>query len=371
MNSCIHTGLRWLTRSGIQDFSGGVARYYRTDERRYAKLSTATTGYFISGLLRCAAFGTEKEEETERAPVPAEPSEAALRAGKFLLDKSYDPSCEMFFHEVDGDGSGKNYVYFLDAAAVIRAFIDLWKATRDKTYLDCAEKCAVGLKRNLLRMDGSFFPAFDLSRNMPYEADDPWWETAGVYHLKGGLIFRELAHITGLFEFDAMADDLKKWCLKRYESFVEPHPDAEHVMSHMHGYCYFLEGLLPEAGMDPDSSRALQFGILEVENFSQEIGHEFQRCDVLAQLLRLRLYADRLGIMELDYQQGEAEVAAIEEFQFQSTDPKIDGGFAFARKGGELVKNIDLSSTIFCIQALQMWEQAVHGGFRQTWEVLV
>jgi hypothetical protein len=48
MNACIYSGLRWLITSGIQDESGGVARYYLADDRRYRNTSTVNTGYYIS-----------------------------------------------------------------------------------------------------------------------------------------------------------------------------------------------------------------------------------------------------------------------------------------------------------------------------------
>ena len=52
MNSCIYSGLRWFITSGIQDESGGVARYYLADDRRYRNISTVNTGYYISALLK-------------------------------------------------------------------------------------------------------------------------------------------------------------------------------------------------------------------------------------------------------------------------------------------------------------------------------
>jgi hypothetical protein len=52
-------------------------------------------------------------------------------------------------------------------------------------------------------------------------------------------------------------------------------------------------------------------------------------------------------------------------------DPKIDGGFAFARRRGELVRHLNPATTALAVQALQMWVQAEDGGFRQSWKVLI
>ena len=42
---------RWFLESGIQDDSGGVARYYRSDVGRNAGVSTEITGYAVSALV--------------------------------------------------------------------------------------------------------------------------------------------------------------------------------------------------------------------------------------------------------------------------------------------------------------------------------
>ena len=359
MNSCIYSEFQWLTRSGIQQTSGGVSRFYHTQASKYASVSTAATSYFICGLLQSSEID------------PDAAVERALGAGRFLMDDAFDDEVGLFRHEVVEEGELQPWSYLLDSTAGLRALIDLWKATQEPAYAEQAERCGIAIKEHLSRMDGSFFPVFDLGRQMPYEADEPWWQQPGVYHLKSALAFRLLAEAVGLYEFKAMSEDLLQWCLKRHEGFAEPEPTSEMTMSRLHAYCYFLEGLLPEAGLDPDASRALQFGILEIENLSQDVGHEFQRCDVLAQLLRLRLFADRLGIMELDYQQAGNEAAAIEEFQRQSSDPTIDGGFAFARKDSHLTPDGNTAATIFSLQALQMWEEASTGGFRRSWETLI
>lgn len=360
MNARIHSGLRWLTRSGIQDESGGLARCYRAPENKYESISTAATGFFISGLLRCGEYS------------PESPPKQAMAAGRMLIEKAYDMESELFLSDLDSaESNPRKWAYFFDCLIAIQGLIDLWKVTKNSAYIKCAENCGIGIKRNLSRMDGSFFPVHDIARDMPYEADEPWSLQAAVYHLKAMPIFLELTEATGLYEFKAMGEDLLKWTMKRYESFLEPDSDSERMMSRLHGYCYFLEGLLPEAGMDPESSRALQYGLLEIENISQEIGHEYYRCDVIAQLLRLRLYADRLGVMELDFQQAENEASAIEELQVHSTDPKIDGGFAFALKASKPVQHYNPVTAVLAIQALQMWEQASGGSFRQGWEVLI
>ena len=361
MNSCIHAGLRWLIRSGIQDESGGVARYYRADDREYKTISTATTGYFISALLRL-------QWSTGEPPPPA-----AIRAGYFLIEHAFDPASELFFFERGDNADPRaSLAYFFDCGLIVRSLLDLWKATSDRAYLECAEKCGLAMSTKMSVVDGSFFPLYDVSANHPHSGSGTWSVEPGVYQLKVGLAFLELAEATGLGQFKSAMESLLKWSLRRQESFLGGDDDDSHrVMDRAHAYCYFLEGLLPEVALDRDCNQALQFGILRVENLLTEIGAEFQRCDVIAQLLRLRIFADLFGVMELSRGRADQEANAIIEYQMQSSDPKVDGGFAFAKRNGEIVPHVNPATTIFAVQALKMWEQAEEGSFRQSWKTLI
>ncbi len=360
MNSCIHAGLRWLIRSGIQDESGGVARYYRADVREYKSISTEITGYFISGLLRL------------HWPKGEPPPGPARRAGHFLIEHAFDPASGLvFFERGDSADPRASLAYFFDCGIIIRGLLDLWKATSDRAYLDCAEKCGLAMSTKMSMVDGSFFPLYDVSVNHPHSGSGTWSLEPGVYQLKVGLAFLELAEATGLGQFKSCMESMLKWSLRRQESFLPGDNDALRVMDRAHAYCYFLEGLLPEAALDRDCNQALQFGILRVENLLEEIGKEFQRCDVIAQLLRLRIYADLFGVMELSRGRADQEANAIIEYQMQSIDPKIDGGFAFAKRDGEIVPHINPVTTIFAVQALKMWGQAEEGSFRQPWKTLI
>jgi hypothetical protein len=360
MNSCIYSGLRWLITSGIQSESGGVARYYLADDRRYRNTSTVNTGYFISALLKTNESG-EKEL-----------LDHAVKAGRFLVEQAFDANLELFCSEVGDAGEpAAREARFFDCCIAARALLHLWQATSDPQFLDRAERCGVALRTRMSRVDGSFFPLLDLKSGEPSAGTDSWSVEAEVYQLKSSLAFLELSEATGNREFDTSMQLMLNWCLKTHEGFVRGDDNPENIMDRLHAYCYFLEGLLPVATEDMKASHALQHGVLDVENFMREVTASYQRCDVVAQLLRLRLYADRIGIMELDFAEAEKEALALEQFQHQSTDPKIDGGFAFARRRGELTPHVNPATTAVAIQALAMWEQAEDGAFREPWQALI
>jgi hypothetical protein len=83
---------------------------------------------------------------------------------------------------------------------------------------------------------------------------------------------------------------------------------------------------------------------------------------VYAQLLRIRLFADWAGVTPLDREAARAEAGKLAGFQAASSDPRIDGGFYFGRKGRAMLPFINPVSTAFALQALALWEQCRSGG---------
>ena len=74
-------------------------------------------------------------------------------------------------------------------------------------------------------------------------------------------------------------------------------------MDRLHAYCYFLEGLLPVAERG-EVRAALASGLARAAALYREIAPVFERSDVAAQLLRVRLIAHHLGAVPLDERCG-------------------------------------------------------------------
>src|SRR6185369_1059212 len=122
----------------------------------------------------------------------------------------------------------------------------------------------------------------------------------------------------------------------------------------------FLEGLLPCAA-DPRCAAATREGIGRIAHYLRLIGPQFERSDVYAQLLRIRLFADWNGVEPLDTAAASFEAAQLAQFQCASGDPRVDGGFWFGRRGAEWLPFVNPVSAGFGLQALAMCEQHVSG----------
>jgi hypothetical protein len=152
--------------------------------------------------------------------------------------------------------------------------------------------------------------------------------------------------------------------------FLPGHADPLKVVDRLHAFLYFLEGLLPLAAEDRCAA-AIRDGIVRVARTLREAASRFERCDVYAQLLRMRLYADWAGVMPVDREAAQFEAGKVAGFQASAQDARIDGGFYFGRKSGAVLPFVNPVSTAFALQALALWEQCSDGGAQPLRHLLI
>ena len=119
------------------------------------------------------------------------------------------------------------------------------------------------------------------------------------------------------------------------------------------------------AANDSRCAAALRDGIAQCAWHLRDIAPEFERSDVYAQLLRIRLYADWLGVEPLDCSAAEFEADRLAAFQADDSvprNPAMNGGYWFGRKNGQHLPFINPVSAAFACQALQLWETRRAGG---------
>jgi hypothetical protein len=332
-------GARWFTRSGIQEPSGGVARYYRSDLQSNHHISTEITGYAVSALL----FLDRPREATA--------------AARFLTRQAWTGNGMPF--EIDP----RCFTYFFDCGIIARGLLAAWRATGEAEYLKGASALGEAMLADFASPDGKYHPILKLPDKQPTPQDPlRWSQCPGCYQLKSGLAWWELFEVTGKVQFREAYDGLLDNALCGYGAFLPGHPDPLKVVDRIHAFLYFLEGLLPKAAETGTNLGelcrvALCEGIRQTACHLEKTAGEFERSDVYAQLLRIRLFADGMGIVPLDQVAAEREACTLVGFQATSEDPRIDGGFYFGRKGNAWLPFINPVSTAFAIQALALWER--------------
>ncbi len=344
----------WFLRSGIQQPNGGVARYYRTDLERNHPVSTEITGYAASTFVYLHTVTGD-----------ARYLDRAVAAARFLTRTAWDSASRTMPFEIDPPALS----YFFDCGIVVRGLVSTWRATADGEFLDVAAALGKSMVRDFASADGSFHPVLSLPGKRPLERDaGRWARCPGCYQLKAAMAWWDLLNATAAEQFREPYERVLEYSLGVCGGFLPGHPERPKVMDRLHAFLYFLEGLLPSAH-EPRCAAAIRDGIARAAHHLREIAPEFERSDVYAQLLRMRLYADRAGVMPLDRAAAQFEAERLAEFQVAGSDPSTGGGFYFGRKAGGWLPHVNPVSSGFALQALELWDECRNGEAR-AWQHL-
>jgi hypothetical protein len=273
--------------------------------------------------------------------------DAAVHAARYLAGQAWDGAASTFPFE-----PGSDRAYFFDIGIIVRGLLAVWRATGEEEFHVRAQEATLSLAFDFLG-DGSFHPVISLPDKQPLPEEPRWSRKPGCYQLKSALAWREIGDPHAAQLFDAAV----AFALTNHERFLQEESDREKLMDRLHAYCYFLEALLFTS-----DGEELKWGIKRVAQLLREIQPVFERSDVNAQLLRIRLVAHHLGIVTLDENAAREEAVRTASFQaLDSTDVRLRGGFWFGRKGEQMLPFSNPVSTAFCLQALALWDDHQSG----------
>jgi hypothetical protein len=347
----------WFLRSGIQDASGGVARYYLAKEQRNAPISTEITGYAASFFAWMhSASGDERYLD------------AACDSARFLAAIALG-----FDGVMPYEVAPMEFTYFFDSGIIVRGLLAVWRITREQALLDAALAIGASMARDFESASGDFHPILAIPQLTPIPRDPVRWSRSpGCYQLKSAMAWHDLSEAAGDAALAAPYYRVLEASLANWNDFLPGHAERPRIMDRLHAFCYFLEGLLPSAaGAGHAAQRAADSGdaaeraaaaftagIARAAGLLREIAPEFARADVFAQLLRARLGAACCGAVALDREAAAWEAGQLAEYQASSADPRIAGGYWFGRAGAEWLLFINPVSTAFAAQALELWSGA-------------
>jgi hypothetical protein len=264
-----------------------------------------------------------------------------VRAARYLTAHAWDSTASTFPFE-----PGSDRAYFFDIGIIVRGLLAVWRATGEDNFRARAQEATLSMAFDFLG-DGSFHPVISLPDKQPFPVEPRWSRTPGCYQLKAALAWREIEDPHARKLFDAAV----AFAVTDHKRFLQEENDREKVMDRLHAYCYFLEALLYTSERE-----ALSWGIDRASRLLREIRPVFERSDVNAQLLRVRLAAHHLGSVPLDENAARDEASHIESFHaLESLDVRTRGGFWFGRKGEQIMPFSNPVSTAFCFQALALW----------------
>ncbi len=347
----------WLLHSGIEESNGGVARYYLSDSKQNKPLSTEITGYCASALVVL-------HEQTGEMRY----WDAALDKIRYLTKRAWDSNCSAMPFECEDEG--QKYSYFFDDGIIVRGILSVWRRCKTSDLLPKALKLGESMAHDFF--DGQDFSPIITLPEKKAEAYETgrWSRSPGCYQLKAALAWYELWEATRDERFLKLYRQVLMASLASYRSFLPGVDDEEKVMDRLHAYSYFLEGLLPVMN-EPACQEAMRYGIPTLAQYARKIAPKFLRSDVVAQLLRVRIWAARAGVVPMDAESARHEASLIREFHSSDPDPRLKGGFWFGRKQGQMLPFMNPVSTVFCYQALDMWERYQSSDRPYPWQKLI
>ena len=157
----------WFLTSGIQEPSGGVARYYLSDAQKNAPVSAEITGYAVSASMY---LHSRTGQSTYL--------DAGVRAARYLTDSVWDTQASAFPFE-----PGSPLSYFFDTGIIVRGLMAAWRATQQPAFLNRAREAALSLAFDFMG-DGFFHPVISLPEKRFLPHDKRWSRSPGCYHLK-------------------------------------------------------------------------------------------------------------------------------------------------------------------------------------------
>ncbi len=364
----LYTIKNWLLDSGIQNtgkgrhINGGFNSWFSMGKKNYPFIYSEITGYGITTLLFL--------HETEKNKIYIERAE--LAAGWILNEALHTcggVKARAYYskNEVNDSYSfEKGNIFAFDTAMVLFGLSNLYKKTKKEKYLEASKKIADFLVR-MQKGNGQFFAFYNPGSDSFGDIDDKWSNQSGSYHAKIAL---GLLSIYDTTKKDAYKNSAIKACdsalkfQKEDGRFVTSRKDST---THQHPHCYSAEGLLYcglKLGIKKyiDSAiRAIKWSLnSQLENggmpqiYEQNPARfvEYERTDILSQVLRLGLLANSCCNPET------ASIKKLERLKnrllsFQNPDGPQKGGIFYGSEyDGKRYKDLNAWCSMFALQAL-------------------
>ncbi len=278
---------QWFLGSGIQERSGGVARFYEAELQKNKPVSSEITGYTASTLVYLFTL-TGDDVFLARA----------RKTAAFLIDHAWDPKLQTFPYEHPSPSAeSHHHAYFFDCGIIIRGLLAVWRHTREYRLLEIAHTAAQGMLTDFYNGHDGYHPILALPAKEPLPHAQQWSRSAGCYQLKAALAWLDISELTDDGPLKSAYFELLASALATHGGFL-PGATPHATMDRLHAYCYFLEALTPVLDR-PDCAQAFSAALNAVSANLREIAPSFVRSDVRAQLLRARIYGAAVLPLEI------------------------------------------------------------------------
>lgn len=362
----IELAKNWLLNSGIQNvkdirnseginLKGSFNSWFDLDKKIYPYAYSETTGYAITTLL--FLHNILKDNRLIRK---------AEKAAKWVIESSMHPCGGVRTRLYKDDDSANTLysfsgdkIFSFDTGMVLYGMVNLCKLTQNSRYLQASEMLAKFLIDKMQNKDGSLPAIYDPKTDRIIDSLDKWSSQPGSFHAKVSLGLVDLFEITQNDKYQDAAIKLCEYAVSTQKESGRFVTDKASQTTHTHPHCYAAEGLLhtgasfniTEFVESAERATAWTFenvsseGINELYNPSTGRFNDFQRSDILAQVLRLGI------LFSFNYKIDTLQSILL-EYQYLGEETKQQGGFLYSKTG----QDVNSWCTMFAIQALALTE---------------
>lgn len=356
----IKKAIAWLLNSGIQnapgsldtrgvDISGSFNAWFNPNARTHTYAYTEISGYALTSL----AHLHDEFKDTEFL-------RRAEYAAEWLLSiQTPDGAFPTAFYKVHDAPQKPNEYHTFDVGMVLNGLLNLYRATKEKKYLDAAKRAGDWLA-SLVRSTGSL-PATVGDEGDVKDHAGTWSTQSGPYHTKNVIGLLNLYDITKDEAYKKAAVSLSEYALTRQTPEGQFLTYGELWGTNLHPHLYTAEGLyvageyLEDKRYTEAARRAatwaldnMKDGIVPRHKQNESLNYN-ERADVLAQ-------AYRMGrLVSPDHPQLNALLEKLTEYQSLGDDSRQYGGFLFGKSSaGDALPHVNAWVTMFMLQALML-----------------
>ncbi|MBI4708377.1 MAG: hypothetical protein HY761_10725 [Candidatus Omnitrophica bacterium] len=347
---------KWMLNSGIQSKQGGVHSWFDLNSKEHAYIYSEITGYAITTFLflhkiykrdvYLVSARSAAEWLIKNAIAPCGGVKTRLFNNDNLADKNYS-------------FSGEN-IFSFDTGMALYGMVSLYQESAELKFLDAAKKMANFLVDRMQNKDGSFAPVYNAKDNLVVQSFDKWSNQPGAFLTKACMGLIELFRLTKEIKFKKSALAQAEFGLSLQDNSGRFITNQADNTTHLHPHSYSGEGFLylgallkndkfidaARKSVEWSFENLNENGINEVFNPSTRSFNDFQRTDILAQVLRLGL------IFSLSKNKTDSLRDYLLQFQYCWDNLKQAGGFLYSRKD----PHINSWCTMFSLQALAIYE---------------
>jgi hypothetical protein len=344
----------WMTSSGIQSPEGGVYAWYSMETGKHSYLYSEITGYAITAFLYLHKL-YQKDVYVERAEKAAQwiianafSACGGVKTRYFMDDEVADDHTSF---------AGGN-IFSFDTAMVLYGFANLYTVTQKPKYIEYAKKMADFLVDRMQKEDGSFVAIFNEKTGIVPDSTKKWSTQSGSFHAKNALGLVAMYEITRDESYKSAAIRACDFALTLQEENGRFVTDTASGCTHLHPHCYTIEGLSFvgatfgierfSAGAERATywslSRTDEEGIYETYYPATDTFSDFQRADVLAQVLRV-------GLLFVKRESVEHIVHKLLSYRCDQDHDGEKDGFFYARTH----EHVNFWCTMFALQALALY----------------